>query len=430
VQTQAERVKGAIAGLGEPSLAAESAARLAMFAAVADRSERRRPALRRRHRNAARLVAVAAIVLLISVVGAVAAGVDDLFGGPPAPPAIQRSIGQANEVRVFASWASPRIVASKTHRLMRVSTDRGDLALWIAPTRDGDLCLALQHPGERELGAACLRGKGTGRIEYVADYPQQGYPAELRSIWGRVPDSTHSLVLTLADRTTRAVAVEHGFFVAQIGRGDPTLLVARDAAGHVVARQPVWWAKSVTAAQPQQFRQDGSPVVTLPNARQVVRVKTWAGQVTFSVARSVYGGSCNWVSLSRKTENFLCAPGFEPAVPLTFGLTLVGDYATRPVEVFYADLPPGRLSAVRFHFADGQSFLARPRGRLVLYAFPPLTGLPAHRPLSYDLLGPGGRVVTHVVFGHGNPGNFGAALDRNNEIEHWTRDHPGYQPLR
>jgi hypothetical protein len=98
--------------------------------------------------------------------------------------------------------------------------------------------------------------------------------------------------------------------------------------------------------------------------------------------------------------------------------------------VFYADLPPGRLSAVRFHFADGRSVLLRPHGGWILYPFPPLTGLPAHKPLSYDLLGPSGGVVTHVVFnGHNSP-EFGAALDRNNEIEHWTRDHPGYQPPR
>jgi hypothetical protein len=46
------------------------------------------------------------------------------------------------------------------------------------------------------------------------------------------------------------------------------------------------------------------------------------------------------------------------------------------------------------------------------------------------MLGTGGRVMSHSAFGPGNDPDFGAALDRNNEIEHWTRDHPGCQLLR
>ena len=98
--------------------------------------------------------------------------------------------------------------------------------------------------------------------------------------------------------------------------------------------------------------------------------------------------------------------------------------------VFYAALPPSRLSAVRFHFADGRSVLVRARRHWAFYAFPPLTGLRAHRPVAYDLLDPSGRIATHVAFTHAYHPEFGFALDRNGEIERWTRDHPGYQPLR
>ena len=166
---QAEQVKVALERLGEPSRGARELALQALLVAADARAEALRPLPRRRHRRTLRLALLAAVVLLISVVGALAGGLDDLFGGPPAPPAIERMIGQANDVRAFASWASPRVIASRTHRLLRVSTGNGDLVLWVAPTRDGTICLALQHPGERSLGAACIRPAPATRVAYTVD---------------------------------------------------------------------------------------------------------------------------------------------------------------------------------------------------------------------------------------------------------------------
>ncbi|MEO9174962.1 MAG: hypothetical protein ABI317_05560, partial [Gaiellales bacterium] len=64
-----------------------------------------------------------------------------------------------------------------------------------------------------------------------------------------------------------------------------------------------------------------------------------------------------------------------------------------PTIVFFGELPPDRLTGARFRFADGRVVTLHPVGGYVLWAFPPTSGLPAHRPISYDLLGTGGRVV-------------------------------------
>jgi hypothetical protein len=223
----------------------------------------------------------------------------------------------------------------------------------------------------------------------------------------------------------------HGFFIAPIGPQVPTLLVARDASGRVIARQHVL-SNYPTTQLPSKARRDGSPAFTLVRGRQVlVRALTWAGELRLSKAPSIYGGPCEWITLGSKPSGWFCEGALATANRANFGFELNGAHG-RPVAVFFGYLPPTRLSAIRFNFADGQS--VRLHAGWVLYPFPPITALPAHRPVSYDFLARDGHALSHHVIGADEAGMFNQALTRSNanqlrtEIQRWTRQHPGYKP--
>jgi hypothetical protein len=431
VQTVADQVKRTIAALGEPAPAAEAAALEAtMLAALRHGSSSTLVSSQRRPGRPMRVLAIAALILLISVVAAVAAGIGDLFGGPPAPAGVKRALSAENAGQL--PWASPRIVAAKARRLMRVSTPHGALTLWIAPTRDGNLCLALQHPQQRSLGAACIRReRSAATINYAVDDAYGESAPWFRSIWGRAPKATKSLELVLADQTTRNIRLVHGFFIAPIGRLVPTLLVARDASGRVIARQHVL-SNYPTPHYPTKTRRDGSPAFTLIRGRQVlVHALTWAGELRLSKAPSIYGGPCEWITLGNKPSGWFCQGALATANPANFGFELNGAHG-RPIAVFFGYLPPARVAAIRFNFADGHN--VRLRAGWVLYPFPPISALPAHRPIFYDFLARDGHALSHHVIHADEAGMFNQALTRSNakqlrtEIQRWTRLHPGYKP--
>lgn len=405
MQTEGDRVEQWIDQVGEPTLEAEAFALQATLAAVSQGGPRTRGTSR--VRRMAVLIAVAFLLLGASV--AALADIGGLFSGALAPPSIERALVDGSP---RPGWASSRIVADKARELMRTQTARGDLVLWIAPTSDGNLCLALQHPHETRLAPACVRpDEPAGRIEYAVDAPSRAPHADWRSIWGRVPSGTATLALGFSAGPTRQVVVSKGFFIAPLGTRSPSLLVARDASGRVIARQRVAEAYGFLTADFRTTRADGSPNATVAGAARVlVRQSTWAGELTLSTAPSSYGGPCQWLAMAKTKTGFVtCQGSFAIANPVQYGLSTTGLH-DHFVWVFSGHLPMDRFSGVRFRFADGHVVTLRARAGWVVYGFPPFTMLREHRPLSMDLLGTGGRVVRHESYASSYSQTFGTWL--------------------
>lgn len=425
MQTDADLVQEWIESVGEPALEAEGLALQAALQVVPqDRGKRLRTP---RARRVPVLIAVVLVLLCASVVAL--ADIGGLFSGAPAPPSVERALlkGSARP----PGWLSSRIVAGKTRELVRTHTANGDLVLWIAPTSDGNVCLALQHPGEKRLSPACVRpDQPAVRIEYAVDAPFRAPKATWRSIWGRVPARTVSLELGFSDGTSRRVAVAKGFFIAPLGTGSPSLLVARDASGRPLARQRVATAGGLQGFGPSAIRADGSPKVTVGGAATVlIRQRTWAGELTLSSAPSIYGGPCQWLAMERTKTGFVSCQGpLELADPTQWSLSTSGLH-DHPVWVFSAHLPRDRFSGVRFRFADGHIVTLRPQAGWVLYGFPPFTMLRAHRPLSMEFLATDGRVLRHQSFTSTYAQTFGAFLlgkhgpRMRRWVDEWSKTH-------
>ena len=426
MQTEADQVKSWIESVGEPALQAEGLALQATLQAVPLGTRRRRRGARARRLPL--LVGVAFLLLAASVVAL--ADIGGLFSGAPAPPSVERALLNGSP---RPGWLSSRIVADKARELMRTHTARGDLVLWIAPTSDGNLCLALQHPGEQRLSPACVRpGQPAGRIEYAVDAPLLASPkAEWRSIWGRVPARTASLALGYTDGTTHRVVVSKGFFVSPLGTRSPRLLVARDASGRVIASQRVAQAGGLPGIGPTSIRADGSPTVTVAGAASVlIRQRTWAGELTLSSAPSIYGGPCQWLAMAATKTGFVnCQGSLDLADTTRWALSTTGLH-DHFLWVFSAHLPRDRFSGVRFRFADGHVVTLRPHAGWLLYGFPPITMLRAHRPLSMDFLGTDGGVVRHESFAASYSSMFGTWLHGRHGprmrrwVIAWSRTHP------
>ena len=405
MQTEAEQVKQWIDLVGEPTLEAEAFALQATLGAVTQGGSQ--PPRRAFARRVPVLVAIALLLLGASVVAL--ADIGGLFSGAPAPLSVKHALQNGSRE---PAWLSSRIVADKARELVRTHTAKGDLVLWIAPTSDGNLCLALQHPGERRLSPACIRpDEPAGRIEYAVDAPFRAPKADWRSIWGRVPRGTATLALGFSDGTTQQVAVSKGFFISPLGTRSPNLLVARDASGRVIARQRVAAAYGFTQGRMMMFRADGSPKVTEAGAARVlIRQSTWAGELTLSTAPSIYGGPCQWVTIGGTKTGFVtCTGSLDQAHPLQVALSTSGLH-DHFVWVFSGYLPNDRFSGVRFRFADSHVVTLRPRAGWVLYGFPPFTMLREHRPLSMDVLATDGHVVHHESYASSYTSTFGTFL--------------------
>jgi hypothetical protein len=422
VPTEVDRLRDWIDEVGEPTLEAEAFALQAMLAGVPELSPRRpRPSWRR----VPVLIAVALLLLGASV--AALAGIGDLFSGPPAPQSVKTALANGSH----PPWTSSRIETDKARELIRTHTSKGDLVLWIAPMSDGNVCLALQHPGERRLAPACVQpGQPASRIEYAVDAPFEAPNAAWRSIWGRVPAATERLSLGSSDGTQRRVAISKGFFIAQLGTRSPDLLVARDGSGHLLARQRVSQYGGFDGAHRLAFRPDGTPKIIVPGRQRVlIRQTTWAGDLTLSTGPSVYGGPCQWITIGGvKTSYVGCQGSLVRVDTLQFGLSEAGLH-DRPMAVFSAQLPAESFSGVRFRFADGHVLTLRPTDGSILYAFPPWTMLAAHRPLSMDLLNTKGLVARHESYDRSSPGFFTQFLDGSHgpqlrrEVIAWSRTH-------
>jgi hypothetical protein len=423
MQTDADLVKDWIESVGEPALEAEGLALQAALGAVPRTRRQRRGA---RARRVPLLIAVALLLLGASV--AALADIGGLFSGAPAPPSVERALQDGSP---RPAWLSSRIEADKARELIRTPTAKGDLVLWIAPTSDGNICLALQHPGEKRLSPACVRpDQAAGHIEYTVDAPFRAPKAAWRSIWGRVPARTATLSLGFSDGTTRRVALSKGFFVSPLGARSPSLLVARDASGRQIARQRLTTAGGLLGFGPASIRADGSPKITVAGAAKVLlRQRTWAGELTLSTAPSIYGGPCQWLAMETTKTGFVtCQGSLELANTSQFGLSTSGLH-DHPVWVFSGYLPKDRFSGVRFRFADGHVVRLRPRDGWVLYAFPPFTMLRAHRPLSVDVLGTDGHVLQHQSYTAAYSQTFGVFLlgkhgpRMRRWVDEWSKTH-------
>jgi hypothetical protein len=420
MQSEFELVAEALDTIGSPRQEAEAACMHNMLDALDGRIARRRA----RHRRVAIRLALAAALLALGAI-ALADGIG-LFDGPPAPPAVKQALRAGASLDGRPAWQSPKILAGKAHELIRTTTPRGDLVLWIAPTRDGNLCLALQHPGEHALSPACIRrGQPRTIVSYAVD--GQGGPAP-RALWGRVPPGTGQLKLGFEGSNSVQVPLRHGFFLVSLDGRVPTSLTARRADGHVLARQRVYVAPVAAQLLMRPSRADGSPSVTLPHQRRpLLHQQTWAGRLTLWTAPSVFGGPCMWASLEGKTTGVMCEPSLQQALPAEFSFGMNGRNGN-PIVELWGRLPAARVAKIRIRFADGRVDEVRAVAGYILYALPPSASLKGHQAVSYALLDHQGRVID-PAFAHdgGMPAQLVEGRDGPRitaEIHRWMRAHP------
>jgi hypothetical protein len=249
---------------------------------VLHRADRAR---RRRARQVSALVAAAA--LLVGVTSAFGGRIVGLFQGEPAPPSVQervREMATPDPILELMGQESSRVIAEQTHGLIRLDTKAGPFFLWGAPMTGGGRCvvltfgsLASEHPIST---GNCLDESAAKHPEIVAGDNKE-LPGAGKTLveYGVVPEGAASAELHLSGgRTIAAPLVERAFLV-ELPRGAQARdVVARDAAGVVVARQRLVYPTP----------RDCCPKIASPPEdayRPLFTVHTDVGDITFSTAR-------------------------------------------------------------------------------------------------------------------------------------------------
>lgn len=180
----------------------------------------------------------------------------DWFEGSPAPADVKKSFATFNENppvidasgKVVAAFEreGPRVIAEKARGVTAIETEDGPVYLWAAPTTSGSWCVYAQsrNEGEEPSGAAGCpfeeveEGYGDALFTSVSSNDDED---DLRwLLFGRADPPIRSLELRFADGSAEPVPLVDRFFLyEEPAEREATALVGRDAAGRIVAREPM-----------------------------------------------------------------------------------------------------------------------------------------------------------------------------------------------
>ena len=208
---------------------------------VLQRADRAR---RRRTRQASALLVVAAV--LVAVTSAFGGRIVHLFQGEPAPPNVQESAREMvppDLIEQLMGRQSPRVLAERTHGLIRLRTAAGPFFLWGAPMSDGGRCVVLTYGAldvDHPISSGnCLSRSDTPQPQIVVGN-DNGFPGVGQTLvaFGLVPRGTASAELHTRDGDTIPLQLVEGGFLTALRPGTKLRdAVARGANGNVIARQ-------------------------------------------------------------------------------------------------------------------------------------------------------------------------------------------------
>jgi hypothetical protein len=204
-----------------------------------------------RPRRRTRLTVALGLAAVAGIAAGTASGLGDrlldvIAGKPASPPVTARLVDEATAKRIVPLFAGePTVEADKAHGVLAIETPAGPAALWTVPT-GGPVCyfVELVRVSERAgkpFGDSRCTARPSPIVPIVwtrSDVDAGG--RTVRLLAGYLAENVGSLWLRSPDGDSTRVQTAERFFLAEIDPGhEAYALVARDAAGAEIGRQPV-----------------------------------------------------------------------------------------------------------------------------------------------------------------------------------------------
>jgi hypothetical protein len=319
-------------------------------------------AVRGRQRRA-RIVRLAVLMAVLGVLVATPAfGIGerllDVIAGKPAPEDVKSALQERNEVPEpvleLIDDLSPEVIADRARGVMSVQTTRGQVNLWVAPTKDGGYCAYV----ETETGGSSACGNDS---DFGLRVP--GLSADLRPLDARNGSDNRlafgriigwkpgdRVELRLDDGSRLAARVADGWLLREFPEGTTLVRIHLLRAGAIVATQemlPPTPAPTPAVPSPDDYR-------------TLLEVETLTGDTAvLSVAPAPPGQECYRVS-TVNSESASC--GDLP----TGGIAINGDL-TSALLFGSVQVPAASLEVV---FEDGERDDVPLKEGYFLYAVP------------------------------------------------------------
>lgn len=371
-----------------------------------DSGEVVRLATRRRGRRV--WYALAAAVLLTALLVNPAFGVGDRildwFTGTPAPEDVKSELsGMEPPEEVEALFRESGVREEEARGVMAIETRRGRAYLWAAPTEAGGWCTYVQLPTFEGAGSGsvgCDIGR-PGKDPLVVNSATDAGGAEpLTVLEGRVdPRRVVSLELVFADGSAEELRFVERFFIYEVLPGrEPTVVVARDAQGRVVASDPVHGASTGAAAPPGAGDDGSGDASTREGRRTLMRLATSTGaRARLWIPRERAGRNCYGIVVDGGYEGEIC---MQPRHLVTSHLESV-EGQERPLVLLHGFVAP-QVGSLELVFADGKRARVRLVEHFFLHEIPPGRATERRRPtaiVARDSSGRGlGRVPVRSAF--------------------------------
>jgi hypothetical protein len=179
--------------------------------------------VRRRARRTRRRYGVAAVAIAALLLVPAALGLQALFQGTPAPPAVRTVFADQFTREGFAS-RYPQADVSQAHGVLEVQTADGPEDLWAAPNDQGGQCWFIDWandlPGpDGQFGfGGCYPVPVVEDIDWGASWVPSH--AGMQTLWGHLNVQAARVEVDLAGGSTLHLSVVERFFLASLSRDD------------------------------------------------------------------------------------------------------------------------------------------------------------------------------------------------------------------
>jgi len=249
-----------------PSLAGFSPDDLLLARITTERREGRMPARRLGHRRAL-VVLIAALLLIGGLTAGGSKFAPRYFGADDRDPIPAPVLAQLRELARNEGGVGglDKIDETQLVRLAAFETESGEATIYVAPMREGSGYCSVETVGAELGGGSCSGGEDAEAIPYMGS--GSGSWGDMHVLLGRLTGSAARIEVRFEDGEVRSASLRSPWWVYVVG-GDrtepghrPIGLTAFDAAGTVVAKQPVkpYYYTAKGAVERLLPESDGSP---------------------------------------------------------------------------------------------------------------------------------------------------------------------------
>lgn len=191
-----------------------------------------------RQRRRPRMLLLAAVIATVAVPAglAVSGTIRDVFFGTPAPDPVRAALDQSNATRrAWANWAKehgltpppfgPTVDSSRAYGVIALTTTDGPLALWVAPSKNGNRqCWLVAFASDKAAHGQIANGQTTCELtrqpldNISFAYTWSHSHPDLKLLSGKVYADATTITVHFQDRNPAQLQLTDHFFLATFPR--------------------------------------------------------------------------------------------------------------------------------------------------------------------------------------------------------------------